>query len=89
MMKHCRTWMLVVCLVALGLLVFSPLFGASAAGAGTLFGLLLMLACCVLPMALMVLPRKDAAGCCKSEGSDPNATKPDGQKLDEKPSGCH
>lgn len=81
--------MLLVCLAALGLLVFSPLFGASAAGAGTLFGVLLMLACCVLPMALLVLPRKDAAGCCKATGDGPPAAKSDGQQQGEKPAGCH
>ncbi|MBN9523419.1 hypothetical protein J0H58_33720 [bacterium] len=88
-MKHCRSWMLLVCLAALGLLVLSPMFGASVAGAGALFGLLLMLACCVLPMTLLFLPRNDAAGCCKAKGDDPSAAKPDGRSQDEKSSGCH
>lgn len=80
MKKHCGSWMLIACLVAAGLLALSPLFGAGAAGLGAL-GLLLMVACCVLPMFLML-----AGG---GERSCDKAEKSDAPGNDKKPAGCH
>lgn len=80
MKKHCGPWMLIVCLLAIGLIALPPLFGVSAAGVGTL-GLLLMVACCVLPMVLLLVGQREGA-CDKTE-------KADAQNAGKKSAGCH
>lgn len=92
-MKAChRPWMLIACVVILALLFLLPRFGVNVAAAGVLLPLL-MIGCCLLPMLLIVLPRKDdgGRGCCGAGKPAPSPPTRDGTKheKDRKAPGCH
>jgi hypothetical protein len=67
-MSHCRPWMLLLCAVALGLVLFLPRLGL-AAGGSSLAVAVLMAICCGLPMLFALGRRSD--GCCADEKEGP------------------
>lgn len=86
-MKNCHPWMLVFCLGVLASLFLLRVFGVNVPGAGVWL-VLLMLACCVLPV-LAVFPRREGGGCC--EPDEPGKSEPGrdgGPKANRSPT-CH
>ena len=91
-MKNCYKPMLLCLAIAVLAILVLPRFGFQIAGASAFFGLL-MVACCVLPMVLMmfgILKGDGNKSCCApSKGKDLAEEEKKGQSTTTKKAGCH